>query len=83
MEIPPCPASTRGDCPRSDPVCVSEHDGSDTAYSFFCRTCKLGYVVTNPRGRAKAALDRELQRQQSLRPTLKERQYFDLGRNNR
>jgi hypothetical protein len=83
MEIPKCPAFVKGDCPRSDPICVSESDAGNTAYTFFCRTCKLPFVITNPRGKAQAALHREISQKKSLRPTERDRIHFDLGRNQR
>ena len=66
MELPICPRHAKGHgCPKSDPVCISEADAGGDFYSFVCRTCKLAFAVSNPRGAAHARFERELHRQQA------------------
>lgn len=80
MVIPECPKFKKGGgCPRSDVVCLSESDAGGAYYTFGCRTCRTGFAVSTPRGAAAAAFQRELQRNQSLRPTAADRVHFDLG----
>ena len=80
MDLPICPKNLRGHCAKSDVVCLSEADGGGGYYTFGCRTCRTGFALSNPRGKAAGALDREIKRKQSLRPTAKDRVTFDIGR---
>lgn len=82
MELPICPKHLRGHCAKSDVVCLSESDAGGDYYTFGCRTCRCGFAVSNPRGKAHAQFESELKRKQSLRPTAQDRVTFDLGRTN-
>jgi hypothetical protein len=57
--IPICPNARKGTCERSDPVVLSE---DSEYYQFGCRTCHCGYVVTAPKGVARARFTNELER---------------------
>ena len=80
--IPPCPKFAKGHgCPRSDPFVITENEANGDYYGFRCRTCGTVYAVSTPRGKAHARFQSELNQKTSLRPTERERVYFDIGRN--
>jgi len=74
--IPECPKFKRGDCPRSDVVCLSETEVNGDYFAFGCRTCRCGFAVSTPRGVAHAAFVAALNRQRSLRPTAQDKLHF-------
>lgn len=81
-DIPPCPYFTRKmGCPRSDPIVVDENDAKRDAYSFYCRTCKHGYVFTKPICKDRAAYDNKinnLRAKQEAERARERRRFFDL-----
>lgn len=59
--VPDCPNWKRGTCERSDPVVLAQ----DAEYAQLgCRTCRCGYVITMPKGVARARWTNELKSKQ-------------------
>jgi hypothetical protein len=59
--LPPCPKFLRGHCPKSDVILLSEDDAGGMYYSFGCKTCRTGFALSKPTGKAAAQLERALE----------------------